>query len=64
MLTHGPYCRRRAPSVTVLIGVLLMWLIFSLLIVLREERALEELFGEAYRAYKARVPRWLGLPRA
>jgi protein-S-isoprenylcysteine O-methyltransferase Ste14 len=50
-------------SVTVLIGVLLWWLAFSLVIVPREERVLEQQFGEAYRAYKARVPRWLGLPR-
>jgi protein-S-isoprenylcysteine O-methyltransferase Ste14 len=27
-----------------------------------EEAALERLFGEEYDAYRARVPRWLGLP--
>jgi protein-S-isoprenylcysteine O-methyltransferase Ste14 len=50
-------------SVTVLIGVLLWWLAFSLVVVPREERVLEQQFGEAYMAYKARVPRWLGRPR-
>jgi protein-S-isoprenylcysteine O-methyltransferase Ste14 len=27
-----------------------------------DERRLDELFGDRYRAYKARVPRWLPLP--
>jgi protein-S-isoprenylcysteine O-methyltransferase Ste14 len=30
-------------------------------VILREERLLEEKFGDAYRQYKARVPRY-GLP--
>ncbi len=33
------------------------------LAVLREERHLEARFGPAWRAYRDRVPRWVGLPR-
>ena len=36
---------------------------FHFVIVPWEERDLEARFGAAYRAYKARVPRWLGLHR-
>jgi protein-S-isoprenylcysteine O-methyltransferase Ste14 len=32
-------------------------------IVRREEQYLEEKFGDAFRGYKARVPRYVGLPR-
>ena len=49
-------------SPPVLVGALLWWLGFNLVIVPSEERALEAQFGEAYRAYKAEVPRWLGWP--
>lgn len=37
---------------------------FHLFVVLYEEPALARLFGEAYAGYRARVPRWLGWPRA
>lgn len=50
-------------SIAVLIGFLVWLAMFNLVIVPWEERDLEARFGEAYRAYKARVPRWLGLPR-
>ncbi len=50
-------------SIAVLIGFLFWFVMFNFVIVPYEERDLEARFGEAYRAYKARVPRWLGLPR-
>jgi protein-S-isoprenylcysteine O-methyltransferase Ste14 len=40
------------------------WAMASFLMVPQEECGLEARFGEAYRAYQARVPRWLGLPRS
>jgi protein-S-isoprenylcysteine O-methyltransferase Ste14 len=50
-------------SIAVLIGFLLWLAMFQFVIVPWEERDLEARFGDAYRAYKARVPRWLGLRR-
>ncbi len=47
-------------SIPVLVGFLLWLAMFNFVIVPWEERDLEARFGEAYRAYKARVPRWLG----
>src|SRR5215216_6180280 len=49
-------------SLAALIGFLLWFAMFNVVIVPQEERALEARFGEAYLAYKARVPRWLGFP--
>jgi protein-S-isoprenylcysteine O-methyltransferase Ste14 len=50
-------------SLTVLSGFFFWLAMFAFVIVPFEERDLEARFGEAYRAYTARVPRWFGLPR-
>lgn len=46
-------------SVWILLLLLPVVLILQRGVVLREEAYLERKFGEAYRAYTARVPRWL-----
>ena len=50
-------------SIAVLIGFLIMFTMFNFVIVPYEERDLERRFGEAYRQYKYRVPRWIGKSR-
>ena len=50
-------------SVGVLIGFLVALAAFNFIAVPLEERALEARFGEAYRQYKSKVPRWLGKTR-
>lgn len=50
-------------SIAVLIGFLFLFAAFNFAAVPWEERHLEARFGEAYRSYKALVPRWFGLPR-
>jgi len=47
-------------SVAVWLAFVFWWAAFSFYLVPREERTIEARFGEAYRAYQARVPRWLG----
>jgi protein-S-isoprenylcysteine O-methyltransferase Ste14 len=37
---------------------LIMFVIFHLMVVIYEEPTLESRFGESYRAYRAKVPRW------
>ena len=78
LMTGGPYAFSRHPmyvgelalwlgwavlygSIPVLIGFAVLAAVVGLLAP-REERALEAKFGEVYRRYKARVPRWVGLP--
>jgi protein-S-isoprenylcysteine O-methyltransferase Ste14 len=40
-----------------------LWLVITHLMVKGEEAHLENVFGDAYRAYCARTPRYLGLPK-
>ena len=47
-------------SVAVFIAFLVWWAWFSFFQVPQEERTIEARFGEAYREYKNRVPRWFG----
>jgi protein-S-isoprenylcysteine O-methyltransferase Ste14 len=50
-------------SVVNLILAVVGWKFFNYLKVPQEERGLEARFGEAYRAYRRRVPRWIGTIR-
>ena len=47
-------------SPAVLIGLVLLWLMFSYRVIPREECQLELLFGEDYLEYKRNVRRWIG----
>jgi protein-S-isoprenylcysteine O-methyltransferase Ste14 len=79
LITGGPYAISRHPmyvgelalwlgwailygSIPVLIGFAVLGTVVALLAP-REERALEAKFGDVYRQYNGRVPRWLGVAR-
>ncbi len=79
LMTTGPYAYTRNPgyvaelalwlgwailfgSLAVLLGLVVLFVVI-ILILPREERGLERQFGETYREYQARVPRWLGRTR-
>jgi len=47
-------------SPAVLIGLVLLWALFTYRVIPYEERQLEGLFGDEYLAYKRSVRRWLG----
>jgi protein-S-isoprenylcysteine O-methyltransferase Ste14 len=49
-------------SFVILVVVVVGWLMQDRWAVPQEERAMEARYGDEYRAYKARVPRWLPLP--
>lgn len=44
----------------VLIGLVLLWAVFTIRVIPLEERQLEGLFGEDFRQYKRTVRRWIG----
>ena len=50
-------------SVVFLVLTVVGWTLVSYLKVPQEERGLEARFGEVYRAYRRRVPRWIGTIR-
>ena len=79
LMTTGPYAYTRNPmyvaelalwlgwailfgSLVILLGFVVLT-VFIILVLPREERGLETRFGETYRQYQARVPRWLGRTR-
>jgi protein-S-isoprenylcysteine O-methyltransferase Ste14 len=41
-----------------------LWIIFWQIAVPAEERFLLEKYGDAYREYMSKTPRWLGIPKS
>jgi protein-S-isoprenylcysteine O-methyltransferase Ste14 len=79
LMTTGPYAYTRNPmyvaepalwlgwatlfgSLAVLLGLVVLTVVI-ILVLPWEERGLERQFGNTYRHYQARVPRWLGRTR-
>jgi protein-S-isoprenylcysteine O-methyltransferase Ste14 len=79
LLRSGPYGFSRNPMYVFILLLWLGWTVFlgslavlvglavlgttMMAIVPREERALEAQFGGEFAEFRARVPRWLGVPR-
>ncbi len=40
-----------------------LWIVIWQIVVPTEERLLIEMYGDAYREYAARTPRWIGIPK-
>ena len=47
-------------SISVFLGLAAIWGYMVFVVAPSEERELEARFGEAYRSYKSKVPRWIG----
>ena len=79
-VTQGPYCISRHPfyfsGFLTLVGMgiasaswvvllcALLWIAFFYIVVPTEERFLIEKYGDSYREYMNRTPRWIGLPKS
>jgi len=80
LVTEGPFAWSRNPiylaGLLLYIGIALVagpwtlalavpfWAVLRYGVIAREERYLAARFGDAYAAYRATVPRWLGPPRS
>jgi protein-S-isoprenylcysteine O-methyltransferase Ste14 len=79
LMTGGPYAFSRNPMYIgelalwlglailygspVILAGFVVWVLAMQRLAVREELGLEAAFGDLYRQYKTRVPRWIGLPR-